>query len=84
MVVRNIWRARQKWAWLNRILSREGDNARNLGQIYLAVVQLVMLYGLETRVLTPHMKRVLGGFHHRVNRRLTVRQPRRVQGGGWV
>ena len=30
------------------------------------------------------MKRVLGRFHHRVDRRLTVRQPRKGRDGGWV
>ena len=30
------------------------------------------------------MKRVLGGLHHRVDRRLTVKQPWRVRDGGWV
>ena len=47
-VVRNLRRNRQKWAWLNQILSREGADAQTLGHIYLAVVQLVLLYGSET------------------------------------
>ena len=42
-VVRNLWRARQKWAWLTHILIREGADAHTLGHIYLAVVQLVLL-----------------------------------------
>ena len=29
VVVRNLRRARQKWAWLTRILSRAGSDARN-------------------------------------------------------
>ena len=83
-VVRNLQHARQKWARLNRILSREGADARTSGHIYLAVVQSVMLYGSESWVLTLCMKRVLGRFHHRVARRLTGRQPRRGREGGWV
>ena len=47
-------------------------DARTLGQVYLAVVQLVLLYGSEIWVLTLCMKRVLGIFHHRVARNLTV------------
>ena len=50
----------------------------------MAVVQKVMLYGSETWVMTPCIGRVLGGFHHRVDRRLRGRQPRIGQGGGWV
>ena len=50
----------------------------------MAVVQAVMLYRLETWVMTPRIGRVLGGFHHRVARRLTGQHPRRGQDGGWV
>ena len=76
-VVRNLRRASQKWAWLTRILSREGADARTLGHIYLEVVKLVLLYGSETWILTALMKRVLGRFHHRVSLRMTGRQPRK-------
>ena len=81
-VVRNLWRARQKWVRLTRILSREGVDARTLGQIYLAVAQLIMLYGSKTWVPTSCVDRLLGVFHHRVDRRLTRKQQRRVQDRG--
>ena len=38
-VVRKLRRAKQKWEWLTRVLSREGEYAWASGQIYLAVVQ---------------------------------------------
>ena len=82
-VVRNLSRARQKWSQLNQILSREGADAWKLEHIYLAVVQLVMLNGSETWVLTPRMKRVLGGFHHGVSLRLMGRQLRNGLHGCW-
>ena len=69
---------------LTRLLSREGADASTLVQIYLAVVQLVMIYGSKTWVMTPHIGRVLGGFHHRVVLRLTGRRPRRGRDGVWV
>ena len=47
-MVRNLRRTRQKWAQLTQILSREGADAQTLGHIYLAVVQLVLLYRSET------------------------------------
>ena len=53
-------------------------------KIYLVVVQLVMIYGSKTWVMTPHIGRVLGRFHHRVVLRLTGRQPRRGRDGVWV
>ena len=81
-VVRNLRHARQKWARLSWVLSREGVDSRTLGQIYLVVVQLVLIYGSETWVLTPHMQRVLVVFHHRVSCRLTGRQLQKVRDGG--
>ena len=83
-VVRNLRHARQKWARLTHILIREGSDAQTLGQIYLVVVQSLLIYGSDTWVLTPRMKRVLGGFHHRVDLRLTGRQPWKGRDRGWV
>ena len=83
-VVRNLRRAIQKWAWLTHILIREGADAQTSGHIYLAVVQSVLLYGSKTWVLMPFMKRVLGGFHHRVDLRLTGQQPWKGWDRGWV
>ena len=73
-LVRNLRRARQKWAWITRVMSREGADAQTLEQIYLAVVQLVLLYRSDTLVLTPCMQSVIGGFHHRMTCRLTGKQ----------
>ena len=50
---------------------REGADTCDMGRIYVAVVQAVMIYGLETWVITSHIGRVLGGFHNRVACRLT-------------
>ena len=80
-VVSNLRKARRKWARLTRVLSREGVDARTSGQIYLAVVQSVLLYRPETWVMTPRIGRVLGRFHHRVAHRLTGRKPRQGRDG---
>ena len=82
-VVRNIWRNRQKWTWMVQILSMERADARTSGHNYLAVVQLVMIYGSDTWILTPRIKRVLGRFHHSVYLRLTGRQPWKGREVGW-
>ena len=86
LVVRILWRAWQKWDRLTRtrVLSREGTYAQTLGQIHLAMVQSAMIYGSDTWVMKPHMGRFLGGLHHRVDHRMTGRQPRRGQDGFWV
>ena len=47
-VVRNLWRARYKWARLTHILISEGEDAQTSEQIYLAVMQSVLMYGSET------------------------------------
>ena len=83
-MVHNLRKARQKWARLNWVLSREGADARTPGHIYLAVVQSVLLYGSDTWVLTSRMKRVSGGLHHRVDLILTGQQLRKGMDGGWV
>ena len=82
-VVNKLWRARKEWAQLTRVLSREGADARTLSQIYLAVGQSFMLYGSEMWVITPRIGSVLGGFHQRVDQKLTRRQPRRGGDGVW-
>ena len=30
VVVRDLWRARQKWEWLNRVISRDGADDQTL------------------------------------------------------
>ena len=74
----------QKWTRLTRVLIRDGADAGTLGQIYLVVVQLALLFRSETWVLTPLIKRLLGGFHHRVACILTNQKGRKGQDGGWV
>ena len=34
--------------------------------------------------MTPQTGRVLGGFHHRVSRKLTERQPQQGRDGVWL
>ena len=65
-VLHNLQRAQQKWSRLSQVLIREGSDAWTSGGNYVAVVQAVMIYRLETWATTLHIKRVLGGFHHRV------------------
>ena len=62
----------------------DGEDACTLGRVYVVVVQLVLLYGLETWLITYRIGRVLGGFHYRVVCRMTGRQPWRVRDDKWV
>ena len=72
-VIRNLWRARQKWERLSRVLGREGSYARKLGMFNIVVVQAVLLYSSEAWVMSPRIRRTLGGYHHRVVKRMTGR-----------
>jgi hypothetical protein len=70
-VYRNLTKARAKWGRLARVLTREGACPRTAGKFYKVVVQSVLLYGCETWVVTPAIRKVLEGFHNRVARRLS-------------
>ena len=50
---------------------------------FKAFVQLVLLFGADTWVVTPHMGWVLGGFQYQVARRLRGRLPLRRLEGRW-
>ena len=41
-----------------------------IGNFYLEVVQVVLLFGMETWVAAPWIAHLLWRFHHRVERRL--------------
>ena len=70
-LIYHVEKARKSWYQLDRILGREGADTRTSGRFYIAIVQAVFLFGLETWVVTPRIKRLLGCFHHRVARRLS-------------
>ena len=44
---------RAVWRRLTRVLSREGATLRVSGILFKAVVQLVLIFGTETWVVTP-------------------------------
>ena len=50
---------------------------------YIAVTQQVLLFGVESWVLTVKMEAALDAFQGRVARRLTGRLPRRGRDGKW-
>ena len=76
VVVGNLIKARKSWARLTRILGQEGANPRVSGIFFKAVVQTVILFCLETWVMTTRMGRALGIFQPEVARRITGRQPK--------
>ena len=60
---RNIWRARQVWGRLGKLLRREVADPIVSENFYQAVVQVVLLFGAETWFLTATMLQKLEGVH---------------------
>ena len=61
--LRKIWRARQVWGRLGKLLSRYGVDPIILEKYYRAVVQAVLLFGSETWVLTAEIMQNIEGVH---------------------
>ena len=70
VVVANIWKDQNNWARISWILGQEGLDTRTEGVFLKVVVQVVLLFGPDLWVITPHIDRTLGGFNHQVDRRL--------------
>ena len=64
VVISNIWKEQRKWAQLLRVLGWEGKDTPTSGNFYLAVVQAVLLFGLDIWVMSPRIGSTLGGLHH--------------------
>ena len=75
-VVENIWNPRSKLTRFSRILGQQGSYPWTSDTFYKSVVQATILFGLDTWVMTPNIGSTIGLFHHRVDRRLSVMQPK--------
>ena len=82
-VVGNLGKARRSWGRLSQVLGREGADPKVLRTFYTAVSQAVLLFGVETWVLTPRMEKALDSFQSRVARRINGRQLRQKKDGSW-
>ena len=69
---------------MSRILSREGAAPRVSGFFFKAVVQVVLLFVLETWLVTPRMGKDLGGFQAQVTRQIMGRLPRSTPDRKWI
>ena len=66
-----------------RILVREGATPRLYGSFFTDVIQAVLLFRVDTWVVTPRMGKVLEGFQNQVVRRMTGQLLRRTMDGTW-
>ena len=55
----NLRKDSKSCTWMTRILSWEGEDPKVSGLFFKAVVQVVLLLGEETWVLTPRVERSL-------------------------
>ena len=83
VVVSNLAWAKKVWSRMLHILSREGTTPRMSGFFFKAMLQGVLLFGVNTWVVTPRVGISLGGFKTQVARRLTEQLPRRTTYGTW-
>ena len=65
-VVSNIQKVKKKWAHLSSFLGQESVDDQTSRNVYLEVAQLLLLFQSEIWVMSPCIRRTLGGFHHRV------------------
>ena len=80
----NLAKARKRFARLSKLLCREGADSHVGGQIYVAAILAVLLYGSESWVWTSSMMNTIRGFHHRACRRLADKKPIRRQNGTYL
>ena len=60
-IIGNLQKVRRSWARLLRIIGQEGSDARKLERLYLDIVQVILIIGLKTGLVTPHIRGVVGG-----------------------
>ena len=70
----NLRKAWTEWDRFSRILVRGGSNMQVSGIFFKAVVQVVILFGLETWVTNPHMGQAMGSSQHGVARGIMGRK----------
>ena len=76
-LIRILVKAQVVWQRLTRIISRERETPWVPIFFFKSMVQLVLIFGAETWVVTPRIGRFLGGLQDQVARRLTGRLPRK-------
>ena len=80
-VIVNLQNMRKSWSRLSRILRLEGVDYQTLGNLYLTIVQAVLIFSTYIWVLTLIIGRLVGEFHHRLARQILGKQPWRQENG---
>jgi hypothetical protein len=80
---RQLNRAREKWNRIARILTVQGVESRVKGYFYKAIVQAVLLYGIESWTLPKAKLREFNSFHNRVAHYLCKKHIAQLEDGTW-
>ena len=64
-------------------MGQEGTDTQMTGYFYVLVVQAILLSRSETWAVTPCIKRLLWGFHHRLARWILGNIPLQRAEGKW-
>ena len=80
-VVRNLRKARKRWESMSRIIGLEGADPHTSGNFYKALVEATLIFGAESWVMPPWIRRTLGCFHYRVFQHMAKKTDR---GGNWI
>ena len=79
----NLRKAQRWWCMATKVMTNTVATVQTWVMIYKAVVQMVLLYGSKSWVVTEVMLKVMEGFHHWVAQRISGMSYRRVREGGW-
>jgi len=80
----NLKKARQKWGYICRLVSRDIRNPKCMARFYTAIVVQTLLFGSASWVLTDRQKHRLESFHNRCARRMAHQPIHRQSDGTWV
>ena len=72
-----------RWATVGKVVMNMGEKMHAQGMLYKAVVQVVLLYGSKSWVVTGDMLKVLKGFHQLVAREITGMTLQPIMSGEW-
>ena len=79
----NLCKANRQWRMVARAQKRTIATLQAWGAMYKAMAQSVLLYSRESWVVTGEMLKVLTGFHHQAERRITGMTEKHGGGGEW-
>ena len=79
----NLRKERRRWGMIVRVLERTGAMVRARGAMYKVVVQSVLLYCIDSWLVTGEMLKVLTEFHHWAAQRIKGITAKHGAGGYW-